>query len=191
MIERLKKLQATRGQFANHSELSRCLKSDDSLRREIDALSRAFLNKKVSGCSNCYTDAYFELITLSIDKAMGKSIFELKRGKLLRDVVNFDVSKNMTQANITDDLALYHLSTNPGCAKFFAVLPDNWEELVEAYNPDTYGAESHTPPGTDEKPPKEKKEKTPKTPKAKEKKEKTNPDSTDEKPNPDNEEQPE
>ena len=133
MIERLKKLRATKGQFANHSELSRCLKSDNSLRQEIDALSHAFLNKKVSGCSNCYSDAYFELITLSIDKVMDKSIFELKRGALLYGDESIGIEKYTTQANITDELALYHLKTKPSCMKLFAKLPENWEEMVEAY----------------------------------------------------------
>jgi hypothetical protein len=135
MIERLKQLQSTGGQFANIGNLSSELITNYALRKEIETLSKAFLNREVSGCKNCYADAYMELITLSIEKAMVKqaSKFELIRGKLLRDIINMDVSKNMTQANITDELSLYHLKTNPECVKFFAKLPNDWEALVEAY----------------------------------------------------------
>ncbi len=36
-------------------------------------------------------------------------------GKLLLDAVNGDVLKATTQANISGELALYHLKTNPYC----------------------------------------------------------------------------
>ena len=111
MIERLKALQADKGQFSNSRELTKSLKTNQALRNEIKTLSRAFLHKEVSGCNNCYFDVYMELINLSTEKVMKESQFELKRGKLLRDIVNFDISKNMTQGNITDELALYHLKT--------------------------------------------------------------------------------
>ncbi|MDR1335738.1 MAG: hypothetical protein LBK22_02785 [Tannerella sp.] len=139
MLERLRKLQETRGQYGNARQLTSVLASDYSLRREVEALSRYFLNRPVSGCGNCHADACTELLTLPIEIAIEiamkkqESRFELIRGKLLRDARNLDVSLNMTQANITDKLALYHLKTNPGCKKFFIRLPEDWEALVEAY----------------------------------------------------------
>lgn len=60
--------------------------------------------------------------------------FELKRGKLLRDVVNQDVSKNMTQFNISNELALYHLKTNPGCCNFFSQLPEDLDAQLEGFS---------------------------------------------------------
>ena len=139
MIERLKILQANKGQFSNGRELTESLKNNQALRNEVKTLSKAFLHKEVSGCNNCYFDAYMELIKLNIEKIMTKQEcqFELKRGKLLRDAVNLDVSKNMTQANITDELALYHLKTNPSCAKFFSTLPEDWEKQVKDFALDT------------------------------------------------------
>jgi hypothetical protein len=136
MIERLGKLQATRGQFSSMNELTSVIASDYTLRREIETLSEVFLHKSVSGCSNCHADACMELITLSIEKAMEAmktSKFELIRGILLRDTVNMDISLHMTQANITDERSLYHLKTNPASKKFFAKLPEDWEALVKAY----------------------------------------------------------
>ena len=65
--------------------------------------------------------------------------FKLRGGKLLLDAVNGDVSKAMTQANISDELALYHLKTNPYCEEYFEELPANWKEMVENFDIDTIG----------------------------------------------------
>jgi len=59
--------------------------------------------------------------------------FWLLAGALLQDTVNFDNDLLCSNANITDDLALYHLKTNPNCRPLFQDLPDNVDELVEAY----------------------------------------------------------
>ena len=59
--------------------------------------------------------------------------FWLLAGALLQDVVNWDNDLLCSNANITDDLALYHLKTNPNCREMFQELPENVDELVEAY----------------------------------------------------------
>ena len=135
MIESLIILQETKGQFAGMSELSLALKSDLALRSRIETLSRIYLHRTVSGCNNCYCDAYLELIHLNIDKAMAQenSKFKLKAGALLRDVVNFDISKNATQHNLTDELALYHLKTHPEYADLFEKLPKSWQKMAEKF----------------------------------------------------------
>ena len=132
MISRLIALQQGKGKFANGGELSKALKEDNALRQEIEVLTRHFLGRQVTGCINCYTDAYFELLTLSKEKAMEKmeTQFALRAGVLLRDVVAQDSSKNMSNANMSNDLALYHLRTNPDCRKFFTKLPDNIDEML-------------------------------------------------------------
>lgn len=56
---------------------------------------------------------------------------------MLLDAVNGDVSKAMTQANISDELALYHLKTNPYCEEYFEELPADWKEQVEAFDIDS------------------------------------------------------
>lgn len=135
MIERLKALKNTREQFAKGSELFSACKSDETLKQEISALSKRFLHRTVAGCQNCYMDAYLELINLSIDKVMSKDRleFRLRNGALLRDVVNQSIDLNCTNLNITEELALYHLKTNPGCRKMFDKLPDNIEQLLEDF----------------------------------------------------------
>ena len=52
---------------------------------------------------------------------MANSRYALKAGVLLQAFS--DASKACTNANLTDELAEYHLRTNPACRKFFAVIP--------------------------------------------------------------------
>jgi hypothetical protein len=59
--------------------------------------------------------------------------FWLLAGALLQDTVNYDNDLLCSNANITDDLALYHLKTNPNCRSQFETLPENVDELIEAY----------------------------------------------------------
>lgn len=96
---------------------------------------KAYKQKLNKSCSECWVDAYVLLIRLDAKKyeSMESRQFDLKAGALLLDVVNGDNEKMVTRINLTDDLALYHLKTNPKCEDQFSVMPDNWNELVEAY----------------------------------------------------------
>ena len=141
MIERLRAIQALRPLFNDGRSLHERVQQDGELQREISELARHYLGREVRGCSNCYSDALFELLTLNIEREMQKEEckFKLRGGKLLLDAVNGDVSKAMTQANISDELALYHLKTNPYCEEYFEELPADWKEQVEAFDIDTIG----------------------------------------------------
>lgn len=134
-------IQALRPLFNDGRSLHERVQQDGELQREISELARHYLGREVRGCSNCYSDALFELLTLNIERAMQKEEckFKLRGGKLLLDAVNGDVSKAMTQANISDELALYHLKTNPYCEEYFEELPADWKEQVEAFDIDTIG----------------------------------------------------
>lgn len=130
MFARLQALKALRGKFANGGELARSLRENNELRSEIDSLARIFLRRRVTGCINCYTDAFFELIMLDEQKAKDimNTQFELKAGALLKDAN--DRSKNMTNVNCTDELALWHLKNHPESLKLFVRVPDNLAELL-------------------------------------------------------------
>lgn len=137
MLDRLLTLQRTKGQFANGGELSKALDTDHVLRNEINLLTKVFLNRTLSGCNSCYMDAYFELLTVSQEKALQimetKDMnFTLRAGALLMDYD--DMSKNMTNANISMDLSLYHLRKNPSCRKLFTKLPENIDQLIAGTN---------------------------------------------------------
>lgn len=135
MIERLETIQANKKQFANGSELFNACKTDSTLRHEIEVLAKYYLNRKVSGCQNCYMDAYVELINYNLEKAMSKDTckFKLRAGALLHDVVNFDNDLLCSNANITNELALYHLKTNKNAKKYFQTLPEDVDDLIEAF----------------------------------------------------------
>lgn len=112
------------------------VKTDAAFRKQTEDLYvsvfRAKLNK---GCSDCWLDAYVLLIKTDISQIMEKqkTKFELRAGALLIDVVNHDNAKMASRHNITDELALYHLSTNPRYLKFFTRVPENLDELLAQY----------------------------------------------------------
>lgn len=58
--------------------------------------------------------------------------FELLAGAVLKDV-NGNMDFLCSNANITNDLALYHLKSNPNCIDQFQKLPDDLEEILEEY----------------------------------------------------------
>jgi hypothetical protein len=72
-------------------------------------------NLRIS-CGTCFIEAIFK-----IKKIMERvpCNYRLKPGALLRAFG--DESKTCTNANLTDELAEYHLRTNPGCIKLFSV----------------------------------------------------------------------
>lgn len=129
MIERLNILKSKK--FSSATDLREALKNDTTLRNEVELLSKRFLGRSVSGCGNCFFDAYMELINLK--KMEEKSKFQVKRGAVLYDPVNQDAGKVLTAANCTDELALYHLKNNPNARKFFSTLPDDVDDLIENF----------------------------------------------------------
>ena len=112
-------------------ELREKIKHEHAFRQELERLYvRATGLKLNKSCSDCWMDAYIVLMTIKQITTMQEKNFELKAVALLIDVVNHDNAKLCTRHNLTDELALYHLKTNPACRKKFSKLPDNIEELL-------------------------------------------------------------
>ena len=130
MIERLRKLQATKSIYASIDMLMKELATNLALKKEVKELSLFFLKRNVGGCNNCVCDAYIELINIKNITEMETLEYRLRAGALLRDVVNSDASLTMSNFNLTEEGALYHLRTNPDCIKFFDKLPDDIEKRL-------------------------------------------------------------
>ena len=130
MIERLRKLQASRSIYASIDMLMKGLATNLTLKEEVKELSLFFLNRSVGGCNNCICDAYIELINLKNITDMRTVEYKLRAGALLRDVVNNDASLTMSNFNLTEEGALYHLRTNPDCIKLFDKLPEDIEKRL-------------------------------------------------------------
>lgn len=117
------------------SQVRRLAAEDSDFRVETEVLYRRVtalsLNKN---CSDCWVDAYVAVMKSDPDAVEKRAsrMFDLKAGALLIDRVKGDNSRMCTMHNITDELAIYHLRTNPGCIRFFSRYPENWRELVEA-----------------------------------------------------------
>lgn len=101
------------------------------LKSRILKLGRAFLNKG-GGCSSCndkYNDILIELFFMKEEKVKLPD-YEIRRGAILRDTR--DSKKNATAANLTNELAEYHLAKSPGYIKYFTRVPADVDERVEA-----------------------------------------------------------
>ena len=116
------------------AEVRRLIKEDKTFKSTLSALYHSTYRKHLNtDCGNCWLDAFVLLMRSSKQKlqAMKERQFELKAGALLVDVVKGDNALMATHHNLTDELALYHLRTNPKCIKLFAKYPAEWEQLVE------------------------------------------------------------
>lgn len=122
---------------ADYSQLRRWARSDDAFRVATASLHRAVFGVALAvSCSDCYADAALNLIKkYPKNKTLMESKYKLKPGAIvLRDVRNLNSNEKMaTRHNLTDELAKYHLYTNPSCVSKFATLPDKWEEEVAEY----------------------------------------------------------
>lgn len=125
---------------------------DSAGKKEIAALALHYLRRRVSGCKNCYFDALVELCMLKNEKDMNSNDkFVLIRGKVLKDTVNHDSRLTLVRGNETEELALYHLHTNPDARRYFERLPDGYrlDEQLATYAK-RYEAEHGGGAGNDE-----------------------------------------
>lgn len=131
----MKEILSFRDRYAKltRQELREKIKHELAFRQELEALyERATGLKLNKSCSDCWMDAYIVLMTIKQITTMQEKNFELKAGALLIDVVSHDNAKLCSRHNLTDELALYHLKTNPACRKKFSKVPENLDELLAA-----------------------------------------------------------
>jgi len=122
MIDRLIILQKGKGQFSMRMELP------ENLKKEISVLYRHFFGNQVTGCSNCYHDAYFKLLRLNPKINKMTTNFKLRAGAILE--AHGDPTKTCANSNLTDELAIFHLKNNPSCRRKFEKVPENLDELL-------------------------------------------------------------
>ena len=120
------------------TQVRELIRDDADFRRETERLYVSIFRQSLNkSCSSCWFDAFILLMRTDLNKlnAMKEKRFDLRAGAVLYDVVNHDPAKTVTHHNITDELALYHLRTNPDYIKFFNLYPENWQELALASAP--------------------------------------------------------
>ncbi|MDR2065480.1 MAG: hypothetical protein LBP85_07230 [Prevotellaceae bacterium] len=131
--ERIEALKERAQQYENLRSFGNAVQADIKLKQEIQSLYRTIFNKTVSGCSNCITDALFELLNCKNIMEKINLEYQLRAGALLLDIVKGDSKKTVSNANLTKDLALYHLATNPSCKRLFNKLPKDYQKEVKAF----------------------------------------------------------
>ena len=124
----------------DYNETMTCLKEMEchykdgftsSERHVIESLYNKICCKPIrtSGCSDCYRDAYIELVTTL--KRLGNMPttpnYVLKAGAVLHE---FGSAEFYTLNNIPDDFAERWLASHPSDACLFEKMPSDWEERV-------------------------------------------------------------
>lgn len=116
------------------------IKTDEALKKyyyennadrlELKALYSFFFSENLGGCSNCFIDATFRLLSISLNSQLAKKTqnsFWLYAGQLLRGEDN----NYFSNANITDEIALQLLKQCNGYITAFQRLPANFEEIAK------------------------------------------------------------
>lgn len=107
----------------------------NAFRADTEALYEKYFKAKLNkNCPDCWYDAFLALMRgdLAQMKKRAERSFELRAGALLV-APNGDATKLCNMNTLTDELALYHLSTHPACIELFDRYPRNWETLVAEY----------------------------------------------------------
>ena len=137
MLERLRAYQSKYGSLKGEAYRAHTLEleKNPALHREVDELSRYFLNKSVSRCGFCLIEADLALrrITEQQMKNVAHPDYELRAGTLLHDPVNKEFSKILTPRNITEDLCLYHIAFNKDALSYFTRVPEDLNDRLEKF----------------------------------------------------------
>ena len=105
---------------------------------ETDAIVRLYVavlhSPMPRTCSNCVSDAFFELYNIWKHNPqhfadLYNCEYRLRGGVLLQTFG--DKSKIATNKTLTNELAEYHIRTNPACAKLFERMPPDWQDRIK------------------------------------------------------------
>ena len=137
MLERLRAYQSKYGSLKGEAYRAHTLEleKNPALHREVDELSRYFLNKSVSRCGFCLIEADLALrrITEEQMKNVAHPDYELRAGTLLHDPINKEFSKILTPRNITEELCLYHIAFNKDALSYFTRVPEDLNDRLEKF----------------------------------------------------------
>jgi hypothetical protein len=133
LYERIQALRERGRQYETARALNDAIRADNVLKQEIQNIYKQIFGKGISGCSNCITDAFFELINTKNIMEKIELEYQLKAGALLRDVVTGSSKKAVSNVNLTKETALYHLATNPNSKRLFVKLPKGYLKEVSEF----------------------------------------------------------
>ncbi|MDH6354492.1 hypothetical protein M2132_000820 [Dysgonomonas sp. PH5-45] len=92
-----------------------------------------------TSCGRCYNDAFIEMYTtLKKHGLRPMSKFRLCNGVVLQSARFKEI---VTNANMTDQIALLWLKDNPHRIGLFSRYPENWKELIEQDEPQPQSSE--------------------------------------------------
>ncbi len=92
-----------------------------------------FSNIKNMGCTKCKKKTTVEKTVAENIELQSESKFKIK-GIIGIIQMSFGSGQFISNANITDELAIEFLKINPNRISMFEVYPDNWKDLVQGVN---------------------------------------------------------
>ena len=109
--ERIDALKSRGAVYRTPREITVALASNVEFKNEIKEVYKLIFKRALSGCLNCITDAYYEIVNSKTENMAekAKAKFRLRAGAVLHDK-NFDADKITSNVNITDELSV---RTNP------------------------------------------------------------------------------
>lgn len=100
----------------------------------IRLYSAVFHSPMPKTCSNCVSDAFFELYNIwKKDEQHFEDLYNCEyrlRGGVLLQAFG-DKTKLATNKTLTNELAEYHLRANPVNAKLFERMPPDWQDRIK------------------------------------------------------------
>lgn len=119
----------------SNAEVTDLIRSSAAFRNDLSYLAKIYLRQEVSGCNTCYFDAYVKLMLKNPMEQPKKLLFDMPAGKLIKDIKGTRLT--ISRANITNELALYHIKTNPICISRFSKVPANLKDLLARFDTET------------------------------------------------------
>lgn len=117
-----------KSELGSVSTLLERVKTDSDFRDSLEKFYFAICGKRINkGCSNCWHDAYLEILHYSKENSMEKKQFQLRAGAI---IVDKKTGVIYNQHNITDEFALEYIKVHPDSKVLFSVLPDDLDVLL-------------------------------------------------------------
>lgn len=106
------------------------IKSSDLKKKYIKLYKALFLQNMCVSCNSTISHSFDQFLKLTSKQ----TIIMKNRKFLFKDSTTLWIEErqeHLTNANLTDELALDLLRKNKGYAKYFDIIPENWQELIK------------------------------------------------------------
>ena len=119
--------------LSNDEDIKKYYNENQEDKDTLNILAQFYLNSAITGCGNCLVDYTARILAIDPNSDVANKeicLFSLFAGALLQDTENYDSSKNVSNWNLTNENAIWHLKQDKKKIRFFSKYPENWEDLL-------------------------------------------------------------